>query len=448
VFFEVCKQIFNLRLSPGQFFSTSTSVQSAATYRLSKRKRSPGAFAKDMDADISSVFFLKSPPVHPINWQEVNGDDTTEFLQEVCNMLNANVDKASITIYKVDITADLQGNKGHGVLPLGSVLVRGNFALFYLDPDTQKYRLDFIVIGRSPDSIKALNTVKMGVWEYYNTCVARGVMCTNAKTRTQFNQKMVITGFRWAGQTNKHGETFGIRCDAGEVLVADQAMGAVVMSQVISTLLNPVLGGGVNLMADKVSAYRHTITPTSAPFTVQSITKDYQNSSHVDLHDLWGSFVIWLEAGDGEIEEGSGCFACTTHGFHVSPEDGMCAWIRSPKVYHHTLPVKSKGDCCRLGIALAANKNVLSGVANQTSNLLEAVGAGQILTSYQDISPEFKKIEAFKRLLEKDELENPRGPAPKPLKESKRNFELLGNFSKFPAKEALGEEENLSETHN
>jgi hypothetical protein len=75
-------------------------------------------------------------------------------------------------------------------------------------------------------------------------------------------------------------------------------------------------------------------------------------------------------------------------------------YLGTPDVFHHSSPPTTTGTRCLLGLGLAANKNVITGLKNELINILKGKPA-ELLTKIEQIPENLNTavIEKFLNIL-------------------------------------------------
>lgn len=344
---------------------------------------------------------------YPLHWKLPEGELAEQLKDKLLEMTTNGVDVDSIKIYTATELVNLLENDKvatRGIIPPGSVEIKDtNWALFFNLDGEDVWELDLLVGGKTRrSSIIACEKTKNAVWEFFKMCEEDGICLTKIATRIGPDpdnpETMVAIGFRKSFQKNSHGETYGLHTYDNEIMAEVEALGSAIMSGVTETFVEPFFTGAILMLMKACAEYGGNAFPSMWPFTLQTITSQYSNGAHFDASDLVGAFIVWLHAGEGELQGGE--FVVSSHGCHFKPEDGCCLYLRSPKVAHYTVPPKWTGTRCQLGISLASSKNVITGLKNQVSKALKDTAAGYLLAKFSDIPEEFKETPAFKDFLD------------------------------------------------
>ena len=385
IFFEIAKKVFDLNPVAGHRFVTSLTLGTRLEYLVRIRNKKGGTkWSKIKNNDHSSIFYEENlASTYPAHWSVPSGDLADFLKAELVKMTTNGVDVNSIKIYTTTEYVELLGNDPEatrGLIPPSSVEITDKkFALFYLDGE-RGWRLDMLLSGGTRYAVDSpCDVAKNAVKDFYETSLEQGISQTNLKSRTGTDreniQHMVMSGFRYSIQKNRHGKHYGIRCNKLRLLVGEEALGSVIMSVIAELFLEPFFLGVLMMLRKACADYGGNIFPSWHPFTLQAITKNYCNGAHMDVQDLVGGFIVWLHAGVGKL---TGCeFVVTSHGCHFTPRDGSCLYLRSPDIAHYSVPPKTTGTRCQLGIALAARKNVITGLKQQVEDDLANVEAGR-----------------------------------------------------------------------
>ena len=307
--------------------------------------------------------------------------------------------------------------RGYEEPPDGCIAIEyENWALFY-ECDDDDWRCDVLVqIGLPPlenDAERDLaeqtrGKITAATWAYFQRCKQLGINFTTAESRTcpddGILEKMMIVGHRYSLQVDKAGRHYGIRTKSGRVCASEEALGCEILNQIVTNFIAPLFGGTLEILNEALQDSNNIILPTRHPFTLMSCTENYRNYNHVDESDLFGSVVLFLQAGDGEIDAGK--FVISSHGCYVQPLHGTTMYIRSQDVAHYTLrTTRIRGSRVQLGLAFAVRKNAVTGLNNQARNELHDEAAGPLLATLGHISEELRQIPVFAAILDKTDVD-------------------------------------------
>ena len=209
---------------------------------------------------------------------------------------------------------------------------------------------------------------------------------------------MSIGGDRGSKQPNIYGENYGLHTKDGVVCKAEEAVSSVLMSLAVDIILKPCFMGTLLQFVESGLRYGGTIWHQRWPFTLGSVTRNYNIGPHTDDKDLNGSIIIWLD--DYPNREGSiskGYFVISTHGVHAAPDHTSAAYVRTDLCEHYSIKPETTCGANRLGVALAARKDVITGMSGMHDAIYDALrdvegdGKVPIITTEEDITDEWRQ---------------------------------------------------------
>ena len=276
-------------------------------------------------------------------------------------MLTMAVDPATITIWVVNYTSQAPKFES-GKVPVASVLMEGNFALF--EWRKTQYVLVALHLDGSLVDKPALGTLAAGIKDLYDN----GELECPTREDLQ-GQKMMVWGLRWS----LHNETIGDRPVTlhkrrprqstqaigpreSAVAVSEEAAAKYLMTRLCEVLLEPYYAGAILQMERFLNEHRCNVSCYNGfPFTLAACTWNYSNEPHTDRTDLGAGFICWLDIGSVK----GGAFVFNEHGVHFYPGHGSTLLLHSPSVKHYSCPPKVTHASGRIGIALASKSDLL-----------------------------------------------------------------------------------------
>lgn len=286
----------------------------------------------------------------------------SRLMASLAPMLSMAVDSASITIWVVNYTLRAPKFK-FGKVPLDSVLMKGNFALF--EWRTTQYTLVALHLDGSLVDRSALDTLAAGIKDVYDN----GELECPTREDLQ-GQKMMVWGLRWS----LHNETIGDRpvtlhkrkqrhstkassSSESAVAVSEEAAAKYLMTRLCEVLLEPYFAGALLQMEKFLNEHRCNVSCYNGfPFTLAACTWNYSNEPHTDRTDLGAGFICWLDIGSVV----GGAFVFSEHMVHFYPGHGSTLLLHSPSVKHYSCPPKVAHASGRIGIALATKSDLLN----------------------------------------------------------------------------------------
>jgi hypothetical protein len=267
------------------------------------------------------------------------------------------VDTPDFEIYIATKVITLPAEEGK--LPENSFLLRGNWAIFRRKRTRDHqicYDLDALWVNNGRKDLEHLDILTAAALQLHKY---GEVAVTYQSRKGSTKQMMKNYGYRWSAQVNKDGQTIGLHCVKGEIAAAEEAVAACLMTRIVDLLVRPVLGMYVLRTITKTLEDGGNIWSTRYPFTVNSMTVDYENAPHKDTDDDDdGGIIVWLHGLEKRGSIKGGYFSLSTHGVHAEPQHGTVLYLRTSEVQHQSVAPTEGGG--QVGIAFAVKKSMLT----------------------------------------------------------------------------------------
>lgn len=288
----------------------------------------------------------------PSNLQEATGELCDKLLMVLKEgYVSATLDLPKLKLCVADRVVNLPAHRGK--LPKGSVLLQGDWAIFRrcdTSDDKEKYELDVLWITSGCIDLEDLEILTG----------AASALFHHSELEVTYRRRKAMKnwGYRWSPQADKNGQTINLHCVHGKVAAAEEAVAACLMTKIVEKIVQPVLPSYLLRLMLGTLNDGGNVWNTRYPYTVNSMTVDYENDKHKDNGDEGGSAVIWLhDCRNGEsIKEGF--FVINAHGVHAEPRPGTMMYLNTAECEHYSLsPTQGAGQ---LGIAFAVKKAMLT----------------------------------------------------------------------------------------
>lgn len=317
-----------------------------------------------------------------------------ELLQKMSGFLSFGFDPSSLKLYYAVNKVKLPAKQG--LIPKGSHEMKGNWALFLREKASDgkwEYVLHVLWVKKTSRDAKRTQALTTAMAELH----LYGEIETQMERR-ESGGKMRVFGHRWSNQFNGYGENYGLHTHEGVVRKAEEAVGSILMSLVVDILSKSCFMGTLLQSVESALQYGGTVWHQKWAFTLGSVTRNYNIDPHTDGQDLLGSIIVWLDDypnGEGSIK--NGYFVMSTHGVHAVPDHTSAVYVRIDLIEHYSTAPETTCGAGRLGIALAARKNVITGTRGVCDAIYDALRDAEgdmlipLITSEEDITLEWRE---------------------------------------------------------